>query len=550
MKPGIHEDVPHRHKPQFRIENPMKLLAKNPRRTRIALIATTLAVIALGMNATPADRAQWGQRWSRNMASDEKGLADSFNPASGLNIKWLAQLGTETHSTPVIAGGRVFIGTNNGNPRDPKHQGDRGVLMCFNEKDGKFLWQLVVPKRTESIYWDWPRAGICSPVTVEGNRVFVVTNRGEVACLDLLGMANGNDGPYRSEAQHSVPTGTDPVPLSPLDADIVWLFDTVKECGVRQHDSAHTSILVHGRYLYINTSNGVDDSHKKINSPDAPSLIVLDKETGHLVATDGEHIGPRIFHSTWSSPASGTVNGRSLIFFCGGDGIVYAFEPLESNASPAASVEPVSAAVKESANPARIGVLKKVWQFDCDPDSPKDNVHLYNGNRRESPSNIMSMPVFFEGRVFVTVGGDLWWGKHQAWLKCLDAAQGGDISRNGGLWSYPMERHVMATPAIGGGLVFIADTGRKIHCLDVETGKPYWTHDVADEIWASPLLADEKVYFATRQGELLVFRAGKKKELINTISLDRPISSSPVAANGILYISTMNQLFAIQKTAK
>ena len=61
----------------------------------------------------------------------------------------VARLGTETHGTPVVAGGRVYIGTNNGEPRDPKHQGDRGVLMCFEEKTGRFLWQLVVPKRVE-----------------------------------------------------------------------------------------------------------------------------------------------------------------------------------------------------------------------------------------------------------------------------------------------------------------------------------------------------------------------------------------------------------------
>src|SRR2546423_14619270 len=72
-----------------------------------------------------ADQPQWGQAWSRNMVSDEKGLPDSFDPKSGRNIKWSARLGTETHSTPMIAGGRVFIGTYNGPPRYPQRHGDR-----------------------------------------------------------------------------------------------------------------------------------------------------------------------------------------------------------------------------------------------------------------------------------------------------------------------------------------------------------------------------------------------------------------------------------------
>ena len=88
------------------------------------------------------------------MLSPERNLPDSFDPKTGKNLRWVAQLGTESHSTPTIAKGRVFIGTNNGNPRDPKHQGDRGVLMCFEEKTGKFLWQLVSPKREEDQYMD------------------------------------------------------------------------------------------------------------------------------------------------------------------------------------------------------------------------------------------------------------------------------------------------------------------------------------------------------------------------------------------------------------
>lgn len=517
---------------------------------RLGLVPSALCALVLGMSMVAVDRPQWGERWSRNMASDEKGLAESFNPATGLNIKWVARLGSETHSTPVIANRRVLIGTNNGNPRDPQRLGDLGVLMCFDERDGRFLWQLAVPKRTESIYWDWPRAGICSPVTVEGNRAFAVTNRGEVVCLDLFGMANGNDGPYRNEAQHAVPPGAAPARISPTEADIVWLFDVVKECGVRQHDSAHGSILVHGQFLYVNTSNGVDDSHKRINAPDAPSLIVLDKETGRLVAADDEHIGPRIFHSTWSSPALGNVNGRSLIFFCGGDGVVYAFEPVNGDALHVDRGEIGPGEKSSFLGPKQIAKLKKVWQFDCDPISPKENVHRYNGNRRESPSNIKSMPVFYGNRVYVTVGGDLWWGKHQAWLKCIDASGTGDITKTGELWAYPLERHSMTTPAIGKGMIFVGDSGHKIHCLDLETGRPYWTHVMEGEIWASPLMADDKVYFATRQGEFLVFRAGNNKELLSEISLDSPISSSPVAANGVLYVTTMTHLLAIQKPAK
>jgi len=489
----------------------------------VAIVYTT------ALFATAADQPQWGQPWSRNMVSEERGLPETFDSKIGEHIKWVARLGTDTHSTPVVAGGRVLIGTNNGEPRDPRHHGDRGVLMCFDEKTGNFLWQLVVPKLTNSIYWDWPKAGICSPATVEGDRVYIVSNRGEVMCLDANGMTNGNDGPFLEEAHHCVAPSESPIAPGKTDADILWLFDMIAETGVRQHDSAHSSILVHGQFLYVNTSNGVDDSHKQIQAPDAPSLIVLDKTTGQLMARDDEQIGPRIFHSTWSSPALGRVNGRELIIFCGGNGVVYAFEP-----------------VKKSSPAGKVLKLKKLWQFDCDPDAPKENVGRFNGNRQVSPSNILGLPVFLDWRVYVTGGGDLWWGKNKAWLKCIDASGTGDTTKTGLVWSYPLERHVMASPVVWRGLVFAADCGRRFHCVDAATGKPIWTHELAGEVWATPLVADGKVYLAGRRGEVLVFAASKEKRLFGQVNLGAPISATPVAANGTLYLATMKNLYAVR----
>lgn len=489
-------------------------------------------VFGKNFRALAADQPQWGEAWSRNMVSREKKLADSFDPKTGENIKWSVELGTDTHSTPIVAGGRVYIGTNNENPRDPKHQGDRGVLMCFDEKTGRFLWQLVVPKREEDPYLDWPKMGICSPATVEGERVYIVSNRGEVMCLDARGMANGNDGPYRDEGIHMTLTNQPAIKPGATDADIIWLFDLVSGAGIWTHDSAHSSILIHGDYLYLNTGTGVDNTHRKIRTPDAPSLVVLDKKTGRLVARENEHIAPNIFHCTWSSPSFGNVGNQPLIFFAGGNGGVYAFEPI----------------AKRKLAPD-VATLKKIWQFDFDPSGPKENVHRYTSNRREGPSDIYGMPVFYRGKIYVAGGGDIFWGKNEAWLKCIDATKTGDITTNGLVWSYPLEKHVMSTPAVYDGLVFIADCGRKFHCMDAETGKPFWTHEVKGDVWASPLVADGKVFLGTRTGEFWIFNVSKEKKILGRIELGSPISATTTAANGVLYVATMNHLYAVQLSA-
>lgn len=481
--------------------------------------------------AGAADRPQWGEQYTRNMISEERGLPVEFDLDEGRNVKWVATLGTSTYSTPVVAHGRILIGTNNGEPRDPRRQGDRGVLMCFNESDGAFLWQWVVPKLTQDRFLDWPGVGMVSPATVDGDRVYMVNNRGEVVCLDLNGLVDGNDGPYRDEARHAVPPEDDPLPLGAKDADILWLYPMRTELGIRQHDSAHCSVLVHGPFLYICTSNGVDGTHRVITAPQAPSLVVLNKESGQLVATDDEKIGPDIVHSTWSSPSVGTVAGRELVFFGGGDGVCYAFAALDP--STAATASPLH--------------LKKVWEFDCDPEAPKTDIHSYQGNRRKSPSNIVGMPVLHNNRIFIAAGGDYWHGKIKTWLKCIDATGEGDITATGEVWSTPLQRHCFSTPAIFGDLTFITDLGKSVYCLDTETGRPHWIHELDGEAWASPLVADGKVYVGSQRGDFWVLEASSKLEILNRVQFPSAINATPVAANGVLYVTDMMNLYALAR---
>ena len=505
-----------------------------------ALIWRILPVAAglWGFHAAAADQPQWGQAWSRNMVSEEKGLPDSFDPKTGRNVKWSAHLGTESYATPIVAGGRVYIGTNNEDPRDPNHIADSGVLMCFDEATGRFLWQLVVPKREEDPYLDWPKTGWSSPVSVEGDRVYVLSNRGEVMCLDARGMINGNNGPYTNEALHMIPRGTNapanPPPAGPQDADILWLFDLTAGAGIWSHDAAHSSILIDGNYLYLNSGTGVDNTHKCIRTPNAPSLVVIDKRSGQFVARDDEHIATNIFHCTWSSPSMGQVAGHPLIFFAGGNGVVYAFEPFDGS-------------VPVDGWPAK---LKKVWQFDFDPTAPKGDIHPYLSNRLKGPSNIYGMPVFYDGRLYVAGGGDPFWGKNQAWLRCIDPSKTGDITASGLLWSHPLDRHVISTPAIRDGLVYVPDYGRHVHCLEAGTGETVWTREIQGEVWSSPLVADGKVYVGTRTGQLWVFTADRAGKVLATVDVGGTISGTPTAANGVLYISTANRLYAVANLAQ
>ena len=502
---------------------------------RLSSTVLVAAVLVIAVTiAQGADRPQWGNRYDRNMASDEKNLPETFDPASGKNVKWAVNIGMKTYSTPIIAGGKVFVGTNNERPRDPRRTGDFGVLMCFNESDGKLAWQLITPKLLADRYLDWPRVGICSPPTVDGDRVYVVTNRAEVVCLDINGLADGNDGPFKDEEKFMTQGDATPVKLGKLDADIIWRFDMPSGVGIWPHDSAHSSIMVVGEHLYLNTGNGTDNTHRKIRRPDGPCLIVLDKASGKLVATDAERIGPRIFHAAWSAPSMGEVGGKRQVYLGGPDGVVYAFAPAKPDAAPTAKPAP----------------LKRIWRFDCDPSAPKVNVHKYLKNRQTGPSVIYGMPVFHNNRIYATYSGDVWWGKRKAGVRCIDATKAGDVTRTADIWSHELTGHCTATVAIVGGLLYVGDLGGNFYCIDAENGKMIWAHKTKGPVYGSALVADSKVYIGTQKGQFLILATGRTKRILADIQLDSPIHGAATAANGAIYIATMKKLYAAALSGK
>src|SRR3982751_4964764 len=116
------------------------------------------------------DWPMWGGTPDRNMVSTMKGLPTTWDVKTKKNVKWVAELGSQAYGNPVVAGGMVFVGTNNEGPRDPNVKGDKGVLMAFRESDGQFMWQAVSDKLTAGRVNDWPYQGVCSSPLVEGNR--------------------------------------------------------------------------------------------------------------------------------------------------------------------------------------------------------------------------------------------------------------------------------------------------------------------------------------------------------------------------------------------
>jgi outer membrane protein assembly factor BamB len=445
------------------------------------------------------DWPMWGGTPDRNMVSNMKGLPARWDVAKKENVRWVAMLGSQAYGNPVVSGGAVFVGTNNESVRDPKQPGDRGVLMAFRESDGEFLWQHANEKLPAGRVNDWPFQGVASSPLVEGDRLYYVSNRCELVCLDTKGFRDDgeNDGPFKNEKL----TGQ-------FDADVVWKFDMMEEVGAHPHNLANSAPVSFGDLIYVSTSNGHDESHVNVPSPRAPSIIAVNKKTGKLVWEDNS-VGEKILHGQWSTPSVGKIAGVDQVVMGQGDGWVRGYEAVSG---------------------------KKLWEFDT---NPKDSVWPKTRNE------LIATPVIFDNKVYIANGQDPEHGEGVGHLYAIDATKRGDITQSGLIWHYDKIRRSISTAAIHDGLIYYPDFSGFLHCLDAKTGKVFWVHDMLAAVWGSPLVAEGRVYLGDEDGDVVVLAAGKEKKVLAEMNMGSSVYSTPVPANGALFIVNRNQLWAL-----
>lgn len=534
------------------------------------MLACVACLVAAAAHA--GDWSQWGGSAARNNVSPATNIPAEWTPGdfdldtgvwkpeTSVNVAWVAALGSQTYGNPVVAGGKAYVGTNNGKGWLDRYPPaiDLGCLLAFDVKDGSFLWQDSSEKLPTGRVHDWPLQGICCAPLVEGDRLWYVTSRGEVKCLDTEGFHDGeNDGPFTGEK----------VPAK-AEADVVWALDMMKQLGVSQHNMCSCSVTSAGDFLFVNTSNGVDEGHINLPNADAPSFLCVDKRDGKVLWADATP-GANVLHGQWSSPAYAELGGVPQVLFGGGDGWLYAFDARGEN-----------------------GKAKMLWEFDC---NPKESKYTLGG--RADRNHIIGTPVVHDGLVYVAVGEDPEHGEGVGHLWCIDPTKRGDVSselavslkdpatplprrreqavikeqgevarpnaKSAAIWHYPgfdadkngkldfeetMHR-TCGTVAIHEGLLFVADFSGLFHCLDVKTGKPHWTHDMLAASWGSPLVVDGKVYIGDEDGDITVFKLGKEKEILAEINMGNSVYSTPIVAGDTLYIANKSHLFAIRAGA-
>jgi len=349
----------------------------------------------------------------------------------------------------------------------------------------------------------------------------------------------------------------------------------IDKLEVSPHNMSSCSPLIVDDSLFVCTSNGVDESHANIPAPRAPSFIAMNRHTGNVLWTDNSP-GTNILHAQWASPSYGVFEGQPQVFFSGGDGWLYSFDPDGDGQ----------------------GHSKLLWKFDCNPKTAR-----YSLRGRSDRNHMIGFSGVYEGLVYIAVGEDPEHGEGIGHLWCLDPTvkqdgsdvsselavdaegrilpqrryqavsikageraipnpdsaavwhfTGTDVNGNGKI-DYEEEMHrSLGTAAIQDDILYIPDFSGVFHCLNAKTGEAYWNFDMFSQCWGSALIVNEKVYIGHEAEMMLVFRHSSDPTIampeggaLAEIEMGNAIFMTPVVANGVLFVATKNRLYAIEQ---
>ncbi len=396
------------------------------------------------------------------------------------NVKWAAQLGSQSYGNPVVANGHVYVGTNNGAGNLKRYPAnvDLGVLACFDEKDGKFLWQHSNEKLPTGRVHDWPLQGVCAAPLVEGERLWYVSNRGEVVCLDTQGFQDGkDDGPVTNEPARlfDIMKNEDPAKdklagvvaalkqgkVSPeLAAEFEAAGLEVPEEAKVTADGANFKITFTPpsgvpREVQLKMAGPKLSAYKLLNTDDKDEADVIwalnmMQELGvsqhNMCSCSVTAAGDLLFVNTSNGVDEGHVNlpapaAPSFVALDKNTGkVIWTDNSPGENvlhgqwSSPAYAVLGGVPQVLFGAGDGWLysfradsgtdsGHPELLWKFDC---NPKESKYVLGG--RADRNHLIGTPVVYDGLVYIGVGEDPEHGEGVGHLWCIDPTKRGDVS--------------------------------------------------------------------------------------------------------------------------
>lgn len=426
-----------------------------------------LSALALVTPLSAEDWPEWRGQGGQG-ASKARDLPETWSETSA--VTWRTELPGRGHSTPVLAGDRIWVTTALEKPASEAvakeklkaNTGDQPVTvmesvsiraLCLDKASGRLLHdvELLNVKEPQWVHQLNSYASP-SPILSEG-RLYASHGSFGTACLDTRTL----QVVWKNEELHVMHEN------GPGSTPVLW----------------QDKLIVH------------------FDGSDQQFIAAFDTATGKVA---------------WKTSRSGGMDPRPQQKKAYGTPLVVSMNGAPVVVSPAAN-----------------------WIYGY---APADGKELWKIPYGELGFSMSVRPVADDERVYFSTS----FGKSQVIALNHAGRSTPEIA-----WRNNKNAPKMCSPVLAGGLLFYVDDGGIVSCVDPKTGEAFYRERIGGKFSASPVVADGKVYFASREGVVTTLPVSREFKILAQNSLEGSLMASPVAVDGALYLRTDKALYRIGK---
>jgi outer membrane protein assembly factor BamB len=494
-------------------------------------IASVVFLIA-SLSPSTVLAQDWNQFRGPNGAgvSATVGLPTEFGPKT--NVVWKTEL-PPGHSSPVLTRDRIFVtafsnvaNATSNNTAGGDKQNHKLLVFCLDRATGKILWQREVPRTREGRLQNVNNPASPSPVS-DGSNVYAFFQEFGLISFDRAGKERWRLplGPFNMFYGFGAsPILVDDSVVLPVDQDYPasYLIAVDRNSGrVRWRVERPAVISGYSTPIVYQPKQGA----KQIIIPESFQLSAYSIQDGKRVwwvrglacemKSIASHDSEYLYINGWGFPQNQPGKQIPTISW---DEALPRFD--KNNDKQIAKAEVRANASK--------GQMEKILDVAFEAFDMDRNEKLNDKDWEV----FRSMMAAENGLLAIKLGGQ------------------GDQTANAIRWRYqkPVPQ-VPSTLLYKDVLYMINDSGILIS-FDPATGnviKQGRLHGAIDKYFASPVAADDKVYLIGQGGQVSVLKAGGQWEVLAVNELDDEVFATPAIADGRIYIRTRSALYAFGK---
>jgi outer membrane protein assembly factor BamB len=284
---------------------------------------------------------------------------------------------------------------------------------------------------------------------------------------------------------------------------VLWDRSLPEDYGaVTTHGGRTTSPIIHGDTVILNT---LLLAWGDLNRP-GNRYMAFDKATGQTVWISSPQA--RHYDTNYSTPIVVTIDGAPTMIVGGTDG---AFHALKVNTG-----EPI-------------------WRIDV------------------SKRAILNSALYRDGVAYITHGEENIGTTQMGMVAAIDARGRGDLKETSYKWKTHGFLPTYASPVMDNDRLYTVDNGAIVGAFDLKTGAKLWDRSLGTLQKGSPVLADNKLYIGTENGKFYILRPSATgvevldEDVLGAPDAPEPIVASPIVADGRVYVTSMEAMYAIGK---